>query len=57
MRNKRRPVWEDIDNSRGGLWKFKCRKEDTVISFFLTHKAKYFFIELIFEKKIFHIIF
>jgi len=32
MRNeKRRPVWEDMDNMDGGLWSFKVKKEDTVL--------------------------
>lgn len=29
MRNDRRPLWEDPENSKGGLWKLKCKKEDT----------------------------
>jgi len=30
MRNKRRPLWEDAENSQGGQWKFKCKKEQSV---------------------------
>ncbi|XP_005099335.1 eukaryotic translation initiation factor 4E type 3 isoform X1 [Aplysia californica] len=29
MRNNRRPVWEDEENSDGGNWTFKCKKNDT----------------------------
>lgn len=29
MRHKRRPLWEDPENVKGGQWKFKCKKEDT----------------------------
>ena len=38
MRNNknsvRRPLWEDIENRRGGQWKLKCKKEETVIEIF-----------------------
>ncbi|XP_059146487.1 eukaryotic translation initiation factor 4E type 3-like [Physella acuta] len=30
MRSQRRPVWEDEENSEGGSWTFKCKKQDTV---------------------------
>ncbi|KAK0064071.1 eukaryotic translation initiation factor 4E type 3 isoform X2, partial [Biomphalaria pfeifferi] len=29
MRAQRRPVWEDEENSEGGNWTFKCKKQDT----------------------------
>ncbi|KAH9504763.1 Eukaryotic translation initiation factor 4E type 3-B [Bulinus truncatus] len=29
MREQRRPVWEDEENSEGGNWTFKCKKQDT----------------------------
>ncbi|XP_059140846.1 eukaryotic translation initiation factor 4E type 3-like [Physella acuta] len=29
MRSQRRPVWEDEENSEGGSWTFKCKKQDT----------------------------
>ncbi|CAL1529089.1 unnamed protein product [Lymnaea stagnalis] len=29
MRAQRRPVWEDEENSEGGSWTFKCKKQDT----------------------------
>ena len=30
MRDDRKPLWEEPRNSRGGTWKVKCRKEDSV---------------------------
>jgi len=32
MRNNRKPLWEDAENSQGGQWKLKCNKNDTVIT-------------------------
>lgn len=29
MREERRPVWEDEENSEGGSWTLKCKKQDT----------------------------
>ncbi|BFZ10806.1 hypothetical protein BsWGS_13846 [Bradybaena similaris] len=29
MREQRRPVWEDEENSEGGSWTLKCKKQDT----------------------------
>ncbi|KAK7102650.1 eukaryotic translation initiation factor 4E type 3-like [Littorina saxatilis] len=29
MRDERRPVWEDEENSQGGNWRLKCNKADT----------------------------
>ncbi|RUS79563.1 hypothetical protein EGW08_012693, partial [Elysia chlorotica] len=29
MRQSRRPVWEDEENSEGGNWTLKCKKQDT----------------------------
>ncbi|XP_046400976.1 eukaryotic translation initiation factor 4E type 3-like [Ischnura elegans] len=30
MRGSRRPLWEEKDNERGGTWRLKCSKRDTV---------------------------
>ncbi|CAF0994983.1 unnamed protein product [Brachionus calyciflorus] len=29
MRNDLRPMWEDEENSNGGLWKLKCKNQDS----------------------------
>ncbi|KAL8611314.1 hypothetical protein ACOMHN_013745 [Nucella lapillus] len=29
MKDERRPVWEDEENSKGGNWRLKCNKSDT----------------------------
>lgn len=35
MRGERRPMWEDELNRRGGTWKLKVDKKDTVSIFFI----------------------
>ena len=38
MRNNRRPIWEDENNRLGGIWTFRCKKENTVNSTFYFEK-------------------
>lgn len=33
MREDRKPLWEEPYNSRGGTWRIKCQKRDTVSNF------------------------
>lgn len=39
MREERYPLWEEPINQRGGTWRLKCHKSETVSGekFFLIH--------------------
>lgn len=49
MRNNRRPLWEDKENSKGGQWKLKCKKKDTVNIFQrnLEYLVSFYYLELL----------